>query len=64
MRIGPEIRALADRPVIRCLALVVLFTMWTRFEPLASAVLDPDLWWHLRGGDAVFFQHVVPHHGV
>jgi hypothetical protein len=64
MKLGSEIRAVSERPVIRCLALLILFAMWTRFEPLSTAVLDPDLWWHLRGGDAIIAQHAVPHHAV
>jgi hypothetical protein len=64
MSLITEIRVLSNRPVIRCLALAILFTASTRFEPLSSAVLDPDLWWHLRGGDTIVAQHTVPHHGV
>jgi len=64
MSIGAEIRAVSERPFIRCLALLILFAMWTRFEAPSSAVLDPDLGWHLRGGDAIVAQHAVPHHAV
>jgi hypothetical protein len=54
----------SKRPVIRCLALVILLTGSTHLEPLTSAIYDPDLWWHLRDGDAIVAQHAVPHQGV
>ena len=54
----------SKRPTIRCLALVILLTGSTHLEPLVSAIYDPDLWWHLRDGDAIIAQHAVPHHGV
>ncbi|MCU1270465.1 MAG: hypothetical protein JWN74_1759 [Acidobacteriaceae bacterium] len=50
--------------MLRCLALAVLFTGSIRIAPLSSTVLDADIWWHLRGGDAIVAQHAVPHHGV
>lgn len=59
-----EIRGLANRPVIRSLSLVILFTAFTHFEPLSTAILDHDLWWHLRGGDEIVARHTFPYHGV
>jgi len=59
-----EIRTLSERPLFRGLALVILLTASTRLEPLASAVLDLDLWWHLRDGDSILTQHALPHSGV
>jgi hypothetical protein len=64
MGFGPEIRVLAHRPVLRCLALVILLTGSIRIAPLYSTVLDADIWWHLRGGDTIVAQHAVPHRGV
>ena len=64
MSLGSEIRALSDRPAVRCLALVVLFTGSMRLKPLSSAVLDPDIWWHLRDGDFIIAQHRVPRQGL
>src|ERR1700688_1201213 len=58
-----EMRARSDHPVLRCLVLVILFTASTRLEPLSSAVLDFDIWWHLRDGNAIVAQHAVPHQG-
>jgi hypothetical protein len=52
------------RPVVQCLALIILLTGSTHLEPLTSAIYDPDLWWHLRDGDAIVAEHAVPHHGV
>ena len=63
MSLGSEIRALSVRPVLRCLALVILFTASTRLDPLSSAVSDPDIWWHLRDGAAIVAQHAVPRQG-
>jgi hypothetical protein len=60
----PEIHNLLNRPWVRCLALVVLSTAFTRFEPLPTAVLDLDLWWHLRAGDTIVAQHSFPRHAV
>ena len=54
----------SERPVIRCLALMILLTGSTHLEPLVSAIYDPDLWWHVRDGDAIVAQHAVPHQGV
>ncbi|MGA9039382.1 MAG: hypothetical protein WB421_02500 [Terriglobales bacterium] len=54
----------SNRPVIRCLALVILLSGSTHLEPLTSAIYDPDLWWHVRDGDAIIAQHAVPHQGV
>ena len=59
-----EIRSLLTRSWIRCVALVVLLTAFTHFEPLPTAILDLDLWWHLRGGDSIVAQHTFPHHAV
>ena len=55
---------LSKRPVMRFLALVVLLTWTTHLAPMANAVLDLDLWWHLRDGDAIVAQHAFPHQGV
>lgn len=54
---------LSNRPVLRSLALVILFTVTTRLEPLSSTVLDPDIWWHLRDGAAIVAQHAIPRQG-
>ncbi|MBV9183005.1 MAG: hypothetical protein JO356_17000 [Acidobacteria bacterium] len=59
-----EIRSLLSRSWIRCVAVVLLLTAFTHFEPLPTAILDLDLWWHLRGGDSIVAQHTWPHHGV
>ncbi len=59
-----EIQKLSRSPFIRGLALVILFTASTRLEPLSHSVLDLDLWWHLRGGDAIVAQHALPERGV
>jgi len=59
-----DLLKISERPAIRCLALVVLLTGSTHLEPLVSAIYDPDLWWHLRDGDAIVAQHSVPHQGV
>ncbi len=59
-----DLLKISERPVIRCLALVILLTGSTHLEPLVSAIYDPDLWWHLRDGDAIVAQHAVPHQGV
>ena len=59
-----EIRNLLNRSWIRWLALIVLLTAFTRVEPLPTAVLDLDLWWHLRAGDAIAAQHRFPTHAV
>jgi hypothetical protein len=64
MTLGSEMRALSERPILRCLALVILFTASTRLEPLASAVLDFDIWWHLRDGNSIVAQHAVPRQGL
>lgn len=56
-----NIRVLFRRPPICGLALVILLTASMRIEPLTSAVLDPDLWWHLRDADYVLSHHRVPH---
>jgi hypothetical protein len=64
MSLSADVRTLSNRPAIRCLALVILLTASTHFEPLSSAVLDPDLGWHLRGGSAIVAQHALPDHGV
>ena len=63
MSFNSDIRALARRPVLRGLALVILFTFSTRLDPLSSSVLDADIWWHLRDGNAIVAQHTVPHQG-
>jgi hypothetical protein len=63
MSVGSEMRSLSTRPVLRCLALVILFTISTRLDPLSSSVLDPDIWWHLRDGNSIMAQHAVPHQG-
>ncbi len=57
-------RALSNRAVLRCLALVILFTASTRLDPFSSTVLDPDIWWHLRDGAAIMAQHAVPRQGL
>lgn len=59
--ISSEGRAGFRRPIVRGLALVILLTASARIEPLSSAVLDPDLWWHLRDADYVLTHHQVPH---
>jgi hypothetical protein len=64
MSLELEMRALSERPLLRCLALVILFTASTRLEPLSSAVLDFDVWWHLRDGNAIVAQHAVPRQGL
>src|ERR1700736_528403 len=64
MSLGSERRALSERLVLRCLALVILFTASTRLEPLSSAVLDFDIWWHLRDGNAIVAQRAVPRQGL
>ena len=64
MSVGSEMRALLDRPVLRCLALVILFTASARLEPLSSAVLDFDIWWHLRDGNSIVAEHAVPRQGL
>ena len=56
--------ALSNRAVVRCLALIILFTASTRLDPLSSTVLDPDIWWHLRDGAAIVAQHAVPRQGL
>src|SRR6185437_11511792 len=63
MSFSSDLRALSHRPVLRGLALVILFTFSTRLDPLSSSVLDADIWWHLRDGDAIAAQHAVPHRG-
>lgn len=63
MSLSSEIRALSCRPLIRSLALVILLTFSTRLDPLSSSVLDADIWWHLRDGNTIVAQHVVPHQG-
>ena len=54
----------SKRPLVRSLALVVLLTLSTRIAPMSWAILDPDLWWHLRDGDWIIAQHAFPHQGV
>ncbi len=54
----------SKRPVIRGLALLILLTWSTQLAPMASAIFDLDLWWHLRDGDAIVAQRAVPLHGV
>jgi hypothetical protein len=63
MSFSSDIRALSVRPVLRGMALVILFTFSTRLDPLSSSVLDADIWWHLRDGYAIVTQHTVPHQG-
>lgn len=63
MSFSSDIRALSRRPILRGLALVILFTFSTRLDPLSSSVLDADIWWHLRDGYAIVTQHTVPHQG-
>jgi hypothetical protein len=63
MSFGSDIRALTSRPVLRGLALVILFTFSTRLDPLSSSVLDVDIWWHLRDGNTIIARHAVPHQG-
>jgi hypothetical protein len=63
MSFSSDLRALSHRPVLRGLALVILFTFSTRLDPLSSSVLDADIWWHLRDGDTIAAQHAVPHQG-
>jgi hypothetical protein len=63
MSFSSDLRALSHRPVLRGLALVILFTFSTRLDPLSSSVLDADIWWHLRDGDAIAAQRAVPHQG-
>lgn len=62
--VAARVRLLSRRPFVRCLALVVLLTASARLEPLSSSVLDPDIWWHLRGGETIVAQHSFPHQGV
>ncbi len=59
-----DILNLSRRPLIRCLAVVVLLTFSTQIAPLSFAVLDPDLWWHLRDGNSIIAHHAVPHQAV
>jgi len=59
-----EILTLSNRPVVRVLSLVILFTAFTHFQPLTVSIVDHDIWWHLRGGDTILAQHTFPHHGV
>jgi hypothetical protein len=63
MSFSSDLRALSDRPILRCLAIVILLTFSTRLDPLSSSVLDADIWWHLRDGNAIVAQHAVPHQG-
>jgi hypothetical protein len=63
MSFSSDLRALSDRPILRCLAIVILLTFSTRLDPLSSSVLDADIWWHLRDGYAIVAQHAVPHQG-
>jgi hypothetical protein len=63
MSFSSDMYALSRRPVLRGLALVILFTFSTRLDPLSSSVLDADIWWHLRDGNAIVAQHAVPHQG-
>jgi hypothetical protein len=64
MTFSSEIATLSRRSMFQWLALIILFTISTRFEPLSSAVVDPDLWWHLRGGESIVTEHVFPHNGI
>jgi hypothetical protein len=59
-----DLQQLSQRPAIRFLALVILLTWTTQLAPMASAIFDLDLWWHLRDGDAIIAQHTFPHQGV
>lgn len=59
-----QLRLILDRPLLHCLALVILFTASTRLDPLSSTVLDPDIWWHLRDGNFILAQHTIPHSGL
>ena len=63
MSISSDLYALSRRPVLRGLALVILFTFSTRLDPLSSSVLDADIWWHLRDGNEIVAQHAVPRQG-
>jgi hypothetical protein len=59
-----DIFTLPKRPLVLCLAFVVLLTFSTKIAPLSFAVLDPDLWWHLRDGNSIIIHHAVPHQAV
>ena len=48
-------------PIAQTLLLAVLFAAPALMCVHAGVVSDPDIWWHLRTGEAILAQHAVPH---
>jgi len=58
--------ALLNRAAFRVLALLLLLTtgtLLTAFSPL-TALLNGDIWWHLRTGAWIVQAHAAPHTGL
>jgi hypothetical protein len=64
MNVVANLVAFSKRPIIRCLAMIVLLTGSARIYLMSFAVLDLDLWWHLRDGDWIIAHYAFPHQGL
>lgn len=57
-------RICSGSKILKLLAFILLFT-WYPLYPLramhGSAVVDPDIWWHMRSGEWILNHHSLPH---
>lgn len=62
------LQQLRDLLRLRSLQLLAIASMLAGLASLSftanTAILDPDLWWHLKVGDWIVQHHAVPHVGI